>query len=237
MAGLVGLDILLKVLVRHWMAKSKAGARSYQTPWGGPIWFHNGAPTWQEALISILLPAENFALQSYPHEIFGLASCNPNNVIWICDMWYIYNMEGSFKISPFVVLKDLAKLGEAYLCWYQNVFGLSFWKRLCQFASILLFFCSKKIFILTNQKHTRIVIEIEKMTHDLNLNLLNLNSFCTGSSSQLDIQRVLLIYSRLEDKNLNWDAITQNEYYFVPMLWELLGIIKNAVMYFFLQRC
>lgn len=81
--------------------------------------------------------------------------------------------------------------------------GLNFWKCLCQFASILLFLCSKKIFILTNQKHTRIVIEMEKMTHDLNLNLLKLNSFCTGSSSQQDIQRVLLIYSRLEDKNLN----------------------------------
>lgn len=68
------------------MAKRKAGARSFQRPWGGLIWFHNGAPTWQEALINILLPAENFALQSYPHEIFGLASSNPNNVIWICDM-------------------------------------------------------------------------------------------------------------------------------------------------------
>lgn len=33
----------------------------------GRIWFHSGAPTWQAALINILLPAENFALQSYPH--------------------------------------------------------------------------------------------------------------------------------------------------------------------------
>lgn len=32
----------------------------------------------------------------------------------------------------------------------------------------------KKIFILTNQKYTKVVIEMETTTHDLNLNLLKL---------------------------------------------------------------